>query len=259
MPCPASSPEHTLRRLWAFKYDSRLSGIPIHADFAAVNVNFWVTPDEANLDQDSGGLIVWNKRMPPDWELWRYKDDIPAIRDFLSDEPGEIPGRALPAEPGGDVQLRPVPRDGAAQFPRRLREPADQCHHAVREAAERLTRSSILPPICIGTFASVQRMKHCREQRGQPVPPKISWNQPSIPWPSSLACASFSTNSRTELGHVKRIGIDGEPRMDIARAGQRTFRQAWSRRGLLTGMAALWTAAALGAWPRRAALAGGVG
>jgi tetratricopeptide (TPR) repeat protein len=75
---------HTLRRIWAFKYDSRLGGIPIHADFAAVNVNFWVTPDEANQDQDGGGLIVWNKRMPQDWELWRYKDDIPAIRDFLA-------------------------------------------------------------------------------------------------------------------------------------------------------------------------------
>jgi Tfp pilus assembly protein PilF len=81
---PGIFARHTLRRLWAFKYDSRMSGIPIHADFAAVNVNFWVTPDEANLDEDSGGLIVWNKRMPPDWELWRYKDDIPAIREFLS-------------------------------------------------------------------------------------------------------------------------------------------------------------------------------
>ncbi|HEY7689928.1 MAG TPA: tetratricopeptide repeat protein [Dongiaceae bacterium] len=75
---------HSLRRLWAFKYDSRLGGIPIHADFAAVNVNFWITPDEANLDRDGGGLIVWNKRMPGDWELWRYKDDIPAIREFLA-------------------------------------------------------------------------------------------------------------------------------------------------------------------------------
>ena len=27
-----------------------LNGINIHADFAAVNVNFWITPDEANLD-----------------------------------------------------------------------------------------------------------------------------------------------------------------------------------------------------------------
>lgn len=81
---PGIFARHTLRRMWAFKYDSRLGGIPIHADFAAVNVNFWVTPDEANRDRDGGGLIVWNKRMPGDWELWRYKDDIPAIRDFLA-------------------------------------------------------------------------------------------------------------------------------------------------------------------------------
>lgn len=81
---PGIFARHTLRRLWAFKYDSRMSGIPIHADFAAINVNFWVTPDDANRDRDGGGLIVWNKRMPEDWELWRYKDDIPAIRDFLA-------------------------------------------------------------------------------------------------------------------------------------------------------------------------------
>jgi tetratricopeptide (TPR) repeat protein len=42
--------DHSLLQIWAFKYDSRLRGIPIHADFAAVNVNFWITPDDANLD-----------------------------------------------------------------------------------------------------------------------------------------------------------------------------------------------------------------
>ncbi len=31
---PAIFGEHLLRKLWAFKYDSRLSGIPMHADFA---------------------------------------------------------------------------------------------------------------------------------------------------------------------------------------------------------------------------------
>ena len=47
--------------MWGFKYDSRLTGINVHADDAAVNVNFWITPDEANLDPDSGGLVVWDK------------------------------------------------------------------------------------------------------------------------------------------------------------------------------------------------------
>ena len=49
---------HPLAYLWGFKYDSRLPGIEIHADQAAVNVNFWITPDEANLDPDHGGLVV---------------------------------------------------------------------------------------------------------------------------------------------------------------------------------------------------------
>ncbi|MES2471258.1 MAG: tetratricopeptide repeat protein [Pseudomonadota bacterium] len=36
---------HHLRYLWGLKYGSALKGINIHADFAAVNVNFWITPD----------------------------------------------------------------------------------------------------------------------------------------------------------------------------------------------------------------------
>ncbi|MBS0336697.1 MAG: hypothetical protein JSS40_07785 [Proteobacteria bacterium] len=50
--------EHPLQTMWAYKYDSRYPGIAVHADIAAVNVNFWVTPDAANLDPESGGLVV---------------------------------------------------------------------------------------------------------------------------------------------------------------------------------------------------------
>jgi Tfp pilus assembly protein PilF len=75
---------HTLRHIWGFKYDSRLKGINIHADFAAVNVNFWITPDEANLDPASGGLVVWNVPAPLDWDFDKYNTDNHAIRDFLS-------------------------------------------------------------------------------------------------------------------------------------------------------------------------------
>lgn len=74
---------HTLRKLWAFKYDSRLSGIPIHADFAAVNVNFWITPDSANLDCDSGGLTFWDREAPLDWDFETYNANESAIRRFL--------------------------------------------------------------------------------------------------------------------------------------------------------------------------------
>ncbi|MCC7049623.1 MAG: tetratricopeptide repeat protein [Alphaproteobacteria bacterium] len=83
---------HRLRKLWAFKYDSRLSGIPMHADFAAVNVNFWITPDAANLDPDRGGLVVWDKEAPADWDFQAYNTDLPAMRRFL-DETGAKPVR----------------------------------------------------------------------------------------------------------------------------------------------------------------------
>jgi Tetratricopeptide repeat len=77
--------KHPLLRWWGYKYDSRMEGIDVHADFAAVNVNFWITPDEANLDPDSGGLILWDKPAPLDWTFARYNapDAGQAIRDFL--------------------------------------------------------------------------------------------------------------------------------------------------------------------------------
>jgi tetratricopeptide (TPR) repeat protein len=63
---------HALRQMWAYKYDSQGGGIGVHADSAAVNVNFWITPDEANLDQDRGGLLVHHVRAPKDWEHGDY-------------------------------------------------------------------------------------------------------------------------------------------------------------------------------------------
>jgi len=75
--------EHRLRQSWAFKYDSQLNGVGIHADFAAVNINFWITRDAANRDPDSGGLIVWDKASPADWSFNDYNNNEPRIREFL--------------------------------------------------------------------------------------------------------------------------------------------------------------------------------
>ena len=76
---------HKLNQAWAFKYDSHLSGINLHADFAAVNVNFWITPDDALQDPDAGGLIVWDKEAPLDWNFDKYNADEPAMRRFLEE------------------------------------------------------------------------------------------------------------------------------------------------------------------------------
>ena len=51
--------DHRLETMWGYKYDSNYPGIGLHFDAAAVNVNFWITPDEANLDPETGGLVVY--------------------------------------------------------------------------------------------------------------------------------------------------------------------------------------------------------
>ena len=76
--------EHRLEQLWGFKYNPRVSkGINVHADFARVNLNFWITPDEANLDPDSGGLIVYDVPSPPSWSFREYNIEEDAIHRFL--------------------------------------------------------------------------------------------------------------------------------------------------------------------------------
>lgn len=75
--------QYPLMQTWGFQYDSSMSGIRVHADFAAVNVNFWITPDEANLDPESGGLVVWDAPAPLDWDFEKYNKDDKAMYAFL--------------------------------------------------------------------------------------------------------------------------------------------------------------------------------
>ncbi len=86
--------DHKLLQLWAYKYDSDLAGIEMHADFAAVNVNFWITPSEANRKPGTGGLVVWDKEAPVDWDIDRFNsseaEDQAAIKALL-EESGATP------------------------------------------------------------------------------------------------------------------------------------------------------------------------
>lgn len=77
--------DHKLLQCWAYKYDSRLTGIDVHADAAAVNVNFWVTPSSSNLNPESGGLVVHKVEAPLDWRFKSYNTDQPRIRKFLEE------------------------------------------------------------------------------------------------------------------------------------------------------------------------------
>ena len=92
---PAIFGDHPLIELWSYKCDQDLQGLDIHADCAAVNVNFWVAPDDANADPDSGGLVLWPKAAPMDWPFARYNNDRDAIHEFVEScgDPVTVPHR----------------------------------------------------------------------------------------------------------------------------------------------------------------------
>ena len=78
---------HPLNQLWGFKYDARLrTGIGVHADFAAVNLNFWITPDEYNLAPEAGGLKVYHVPAPRDWTFYEYNNDTSRIYSYLAQQ-----------------------------------------------------------------------------------------------------------------------------------------------------------------------------
>jgi len=76
--------DYLLSQMWGFKYDSQLGkGINVHADFANINLNFWVTPDESNLDPMSGGLKVYKYPAPANWTFRDYNASPQQIYAFL--------------------------------------------------------------------------------------------------------------------------------------------------------------------------------
>ena len=66
---------HGLTQMWAFSYGQAGNGTRKHADKAAVNVNLWITPDDACPDPEAAGLTVYDVAAPPDWGFSDYNLD----------------------------------------------------------------------------------------------------------------------------------------------------------------------------------------
>jgi tetratricopeptide (TPR) repeat protein len=74
---------HSLTNIWVYRYPDQGEGVRAHTDDAAVTFNFWITPDEANLDPESGGLVIYTKEQPMDWDWYKFnyqKDDPDVLR-----------------------------------------------------------------------------------------------------------------------------------------------------------------------------------
>lgn len=77
--------------IWAYSYDQSMVGINPHADFARINMNFWITEDDANLDPDTGGLLVYRKAAPPEWDFRTYNTtSADFIHDYLGDRRDDV-------------------------------------------------------------------------------------------------------------------------------------------------------------------------
>mmetsp|Transcript_31114 Transcript_31114/g.66082 ORF Transcript_31114/g.66082 Transcript_31114/m.66082 type:complete len:478 (+) Transcript_31114:45-1478(+) len=77
---------HELKYMWAYKYDSEWeSGIRLHADQAAVNVNLWVSLDGADLEVEGfgGGLVVFTAKPPANWDFESYNTNTEFVIDHL--------------------------------------------------------------------------------------------------------------------------------------------------------------------------------
>jgi tetratricopeptide (TPR) repeat protein len=79
--------DHPLSQAWAFKGLKSASTVDVHADDGAISVNFWVTPNEANLKPDRGGLVVSLVPPPADWQMSDYEGDQERIVAFLEQNP----------------------------------------------------------------------------------------------------------------------------------------------------------------------------
>ncbi|MGH8673888.1 MAG: tetratricopeptide repeat protein [Burkholderiales bacterium] len=86
-----------LQMMWGYKCDATLPGLGVHADAAAVNVNFWITDDAANLDPQHGGLLVYPQDAPANWGFAKYNHDPATILRYLESTGGKplpVPYRA---------------------------------------------------------------------------------------------------------------------------------------------------------------------
>ncbi|HXS87636.1 MAG TPA: CDC27 family protein [Mycobacterium sp.] len=88
--------DYQLAQWWAFVYDAKLPGTDIHGDDADFSLNMWITPDSANLDPSSGGLVIWDKKAPSDWSYGDYNSGGDKVRQYLEEQdavPNVIPYR----------------------------------------------------------------------------------------------------------------------------------------------------------------------
>jgi tetratricopeptide (TPR) repeat protein len=81
---------HLFTGLFSYKYLGRGTVGNVHADRGAVSLNLWITDDAANEEPQRGGLVFWNKRVPPEY-FSEDPDLIDRLHQRLLSEPDARP------------------------------------------------------------------------------------------------------------------------------------------------------------------------
>ncbi len=74
---------HPLCQAWAFKGIDGNAAIEAHVDDADVSVNFWITPNDGNLDAATGGLEICRDPPPASWAIKDYNLDKSRAHSYL--------------------------------------------------------------------------------------------------------------------------------------------------------------------------------
>ena len=123
--------DHHLTYWWSFVCQHQRPGTDIHADQSDISLNFWITPDSANLAPGRRGLEMWNVAAPSDWTFNDYNADGYRIRLHLSQIGAQR--KSFPYAENRGLLFNGMLFHQTAELSlrRRLREPAAQHHHAV--------------------------------------------------------------------------------------------------------------------------------
>ena len=87
---PALCGSNLFTGCFSYKYFVSEVGGNVHADRGAVSLNFWVTPDEACLDRERSGLLIWDERVPRRY-FHASTEEIDAIHAQMVNRPGARP------------------------------------------------------------------------------------------------------------------------------------------------------------------------
>ncbi|KAH8067447.1 hypothetical protein JL721_7558 [Aureococcus anophagefferens] len=87
---PALLGDAQLTQAWAYVYprDAHSRGIDVHSDDADVSVNVWIARDASNLARGSklGGLRIFEREPPADWDFAKANQETDAILALLGDD-----------------------------------------------------------------------------------------------------------------------------------------------------------------------------